>query len=65
MSPVEAIFVPFPSKKGISLLYPRPPPIVERVFLLLTFPPTSADSPSQKRLSEHIDYTEPVENHNL
>ena len=31
MSPVEAIFVPFPPKTGTNLLHPLPPPIVERV----------------------------------
>ena len=33
MSPVGAIFVPFPPKTGTNLLHPRPPPIVYRVFL--------------------------------
>ena len=31
MSPVGAIFVPFPSKTGTKLLHSSPPPIVERV----------------------------------
>ena len=31
MSPVGAIFVPFPPKTGGKLLHPRPSPIVERV----------------------------------
>ena len=31
MSPVGAIFMPFPPKTGINLLHPLPPPIVERV----------------------------------
>ena len=31
MSPIGAIFVPFPLKTGTSLLHPLPPSIVERV----------------------------------
>ena len=31
MSPVGAIFVPFPPKTGTNLLHPSPPPFVERV----------------------------------
>ena len=31
MSPVGAIFVPFPLKTGTNLLHPLPPSIVERV----------------------------------
>ena len=31
MSPVGAVFVPFPPKTRTNLLHPRPPPIVERV----------------------------------
>ena len=31
MSPVGAIFVPFPLKTGTKLLHPLPPSIVERV----------------------------------
>ena len=31
MSPVEAIFVPFPPKTGTNLLHPLPLSIVERV----------------------------------
>ena len=38
MSPVEAIFVPFPPKTGTNLLHLRPPPpIVERVPCALKF----------------------------
>ena len=33
MSPVGAIFVPFPPKTGTNMLHPRPPPIVELVLL--------------------------------
>ena len=33
MSPVGAIFVPFPPKTGTNMLHPRPPPIVELVSL--------------------------------
>ena len=32
MSPVGAIFVPFPLKTGTKLLHPLPPSIVERVI---------------------------------
>ena len=32
MSPVGAIFVPFPLKTGTKLLHPLPPSIVERVL---------------------------------
>ena len=31
MSPVGAIFVPFPTKTGTNLLHPLPAPIVELV----------------------------------
>ena len=31
MSPVGAIFVPFPLETGTNLLHLRPPPVVERV----------------------------------
>ena len=31
MSPVGAIFMPFPSKTGTNMLHPRPPPIGELV----------------------------------
>ena len=31
MSPVRAIFVPFPPKTGTNMLHPRPPAIVELV----------------------------------
>ena len=34
MSPVEAIFVPFPPKTGTNMLHPLPPPIVELVGFL-------------------------------
>ena len=33
VSPVGAIFVPFPPKTGTNMLHPRPPSIVELVFL--------------------------------
>ena len=33
MSPVGAIFVPFPLKTGTNLLHPLPPSIVERVAM--------------------------------
>ena len=38
MSPVGAIFVPFPPRTGTKMLHPRPPPppIVERVLRILT-----------------------------
>ena len=40
MSPVGAIFVPFPLKTGTNLLHPLPLSIVERVFRGNCEPPT-------------------------
>ena len=38
MSPVGAIFVPFPPETGKEMLHPRPPPpIVEWVRLIIAF----------------------------
>ena len=34
MSPVGAIFVPFPPKMGTNMLHPLPPPIVELVRMV-------------------------------
>ena len=45
MSPVGAVFVPFPPKTGTNILHPRPPSIVELVSNLEFSSPKMATMP--------------------